>query len=161
MFAWPRIPGRDELAARGLTMSPQRPDLPVNDRCYQAAPRGRSALDVGELLPHEPVAEPQDVDAPNVTRRSVVVGPGESPSDAGSVTADKDILVGELRVGGLIEEPLPHRSHCCLALIALPIRCRAGRLEDAVIGHPRHDRIDLTGAESHRKTGQRHMVGTP
>src|ERR1035437_659012 len=70
MFARRRIPGRDELAARGLTMSPQRPDLPVNDRCYRAALRGRSALDVGELLPHEPIAEPQDVDAPNVTRRS-------------------------------------------------------------------------------------------
>src|SRR5450631_840434 len=37
---------------------------------------------------------------------------------------------------------------------------RAGRLEDAVVGHSRHDRVDVTGTERGRKSGQSHIVGT-
>jgi hypothetical protein len=85
---------------------------------------GRSALDVGELLQHEPVAEPDDVDSTDVMFGSVVAGPGEAPPDEGPVPRIGTYPPGEFRVLGIAEELLPSRSHSSRAIMELPIRCR-------------------------------------
>lgn len=45
--------------------------------------------------------------------------------------------------------------------MTLTIGCRAGGLEDAVLPHPRHDRVDVAGTERRREAGQSCVVRTP
>src|SRR5204863_875973 len=100
-----------------------------------------SALDVGELLGDLAVPEAQHVGSSHVPG-PVVPGPVEAPAQDSAVAADERLLLGERRVRSVAEHVDPDRADRVRTLVAYAVRRWSRRLEDAVVAHQRHDRVD-------------------
>src|SRR5260221_5398724 len=106
---------------------------------------GGSALHVRELLSELAVTHPYHVDAANVAVLAVVV-PRVAPPDDATIIGHDEFFGLEARARRRREELVPEGSDCRLPDEAAAVGW--GRaLEDAVVGHQAHDRVDVVGVE--------------
>src|SRR5437879_9012375 len=141
--------GRERLglAARGHQDNGQEccryAPAPAHDSYYvELSAEVTLALYVRELFGHLAVADLEQIDAPHMAR-----SPVEPPPDRRPIARDDNLLRFETGIGGIVEESVPERAHCLLADHPLAVWRRQGVLENAVVGHQRHDGVDVVPAE--------------
>src|SRR5918996_2701771 len=99
-------------------------------------------LHIGELLGDLAVLYPKDIDAADGA-----VAPGIAPANRTAVTGGEGVLGREMRPRRSGEERLPEGADCRLPLMPLAVGWRRRVLEDDIVGHQRHHRIDVVPVE--------------
>src|SRR5215213_10259562 len=99
-------------------------------------------FDVRELLGDLAIPNAENVDAADRA-----VAPGVAPADGAAIAAGESVLGRELRPWRSREERLPEGAHRRLPLMPLAVGWWRGVLEEDVVGHQRHHRVDVVPVE--------------
>src|SRR6185295_7757577 len=106
----------------------------------------RLAFYVRQLLSDLAITNLEEVDPANVARHPVA-DPVIDPPDDAAISTSEDFFGFEFGGGRAREEGRPEAAHRGLAHEPLAVRNRTGAVEDTIVRHGGHDRIDVVAVE--------------
>src|SRR5690242_2259162 len=110
----------------------------------RASASGDPVLEVRVLLDDLVAGKREDVAAVDLDLLALGRGAAEHPLREATVARDEVARLAEVRVGEHLEHAREGLAHALAAFVARPThRLAGGRLEDTVVGHERHDVVDV------------------